>query len=182
MNIQRQSTVHDLATLRLHPDGSRVQQSSVSAKQRTAKYTVVDARGNWIAQDAGGQGSVQKRRRVSVAVDDDQDCERIILSPDGHGSDEGDNRLRRRRHKRKQRDVSSDVERERLDTRRKCRLSFTEDLSFLDPPVEFVSEPQDGISFAPPASVRVLDRIFVVIDILVGIAKKHSSLYCLLLP
>ncbi|KAI6040440.1 hypothetical protein EDC04DRAFT_2894168 [Pisolithus marmoratus] len=44
MSLRRRSTTYDLATLRLHPDGSRVQQSSASARPRTAKYTVIDAR------------------------------------------------------------------------------------------------------------------------------------------
>ncbi|EGO02131.1 hypothetical protein SERLA73DRAFT_71269 [Serpula lacrymans var. lacrymans S7.3] len=56
MSVRRKSTVHDLASLRLHPDGSRVQQSSSNTRIRTAKYTTQDNRGNWIARDAGGLG------------------------------------------------------------------------------------------------------------------------------
>jgi len=187
MSIRRQSTTHDLAALRLHPDGSRVQQSSVNAKQRTAKCTVVDARGNWIAQDAGGRSSVKKRKSISKAMDDGQECETIRLSPDGNDTDEDTKRarIRRRRSRSKGKQCAveggeqeSDIEREQLDARTKHRLSFMEDLSFLDPPEELVSELDDpsGISFPPPASVRLLQCILSIIDSPVGTIKEHPSL------
>ncbi|KAG2359388.1 hypothetical protein BDR07DRAFT_1336834, partial [Suillus spraguei] len=66
---RRKSTTHDLATLRLHPDGSRVQQSSVNRSTRTAPSTVPDTRGNWIARDAGGKAAVRKTRNASAKVD-----------------------------------------------------------------------------------------------------------------
>lgn len=170
MSIRRRSTAHDLAALCLHPDGSRVQQSSLNARQRTAKCTVVDVRGNWIAQDAGGQNSVKKRKSTRIAMDDGQECETIRLSPDGDDIDEDTKRARehrrRSRRKGKQRAVEggeqeSDVEREQLDARTKRRLSFMQDLSFLDPPEEIVSELDNpnGISFPPPASVRLFQCI-----------------------
>ncbi|KAG2138084.1 uncharacterized protein EDB93DRAFT_1166012 [Suillus bovinus] len=39
----------------LHPDGSRVQQSSLNRRTRTAPSNSPDTRGNWIARDAGGK-------------------------------------------------------------------------------------------------------------------------------
>ncbi|KIJ69820.1 hypothetical protein HYDPIDRAFT_104450 [Hydnomerulius pinastri MD-312] len=133
MSIRRKSTTHDLATLRLHPDGSRVQQSSVNARHRTAGSTIVDSRGNWIARDAGGQNSVKKRRSVSVLTDDGEG-EVIELS-----SDEEDRKRARSKGKGKQRagedrpleEVSP--AQDQLNTRTKRRLSFVRDLSFLDP-------------------------------------------------
>lgn len=72
MSKGRLNTVHDLSSLRLHPDGSRVpvqehlnvkaSSKSVSERERR-KNTVRDAAGNWIALDAGGVGAVLKRRR-----------------------------------------------------------------------------------------------------------------------
>ncbi|KAL4081380.1 hypothetical protein V8B97DRAFT_17095 [Scleroderma yunnanense] len=150
MSIRRKSTTHDLATLRLHPDGSRVQQSSINTRQRTAKYTVIDARGNWIAQDAGGRCSVKKRRSVSVAKEDAD--EMIRLSSDiNEDSQRTRERRRRTRNKGKQRAVEGNGS-EQLNTRAKHKLSFMQNFSFLDPPEEpLISEP-DGVSFPPPAS------------------------------
>ena len=58
---KRKSTVHDLASLRIHPDGSRVGTSSTNSRLRNAKYVVQDPRGNWIARDAGGLGQIKQR-------------------------------------------------------------------------------------------------------------------------
>ncbi|KAG6331318.1 hypothetical protein ID866_7767 [Astraeus odoratus] len=171
MSIRRKSTTHDLATLRLHPDGSRVQQSSSSARQRTAKYTVIDPRGNWIAQDAGGRASVKKRRTVS-AVPDDEHRETTRTSPERDGSDCGGRgpRLdlrRRSRGKGKQRaseeeEQGSDLdgEPEPLDARTRQRLSFMQDFNFLDPPEVVTGLPvnpegshgEDGLSLPHPAN------------------------------
>ncbi|KAF9226824.1 hypothetical protein BS17DRAFT_776178 [Gyrodon lividus] len=139
MSIRRKSTTHDLATLRLHPDGSRVQQSSINTRHRTAGSTVVDSRGNWIARDAGGQSSV-KKRSVSVLTDVGEG-ENIKLS-----SDEESAKRARGKGKGKQPtrdseplDEDSSPEPEYLNPRTKRRLSFTHDYSFLDPPPVSVS-------------------------------------------
>ncbi|KLO14513.1 hypothetical protein SCHPADRAFT_850845 [Schizopora paradoxa] len=69
---RRRTTVHDLASLRLHPDGSRVQNSqslshdgtpgvSSQTNLRASKYIAQDARGNWIARDAGGADFVKRK-------------------------------------------------------------------------------------------------------------------------
>ncbi|KIM77355.1 hypothetical protein PILCRDRAFT_12165 [Piloderma croceum F 1598] len=53
MNHSR-TTVHDLTALSLHPTGSRARPHHTNSPQ--------DARGNWIATDAGGWGAVPRRR------------------------------------------------------------------------------------------------------------------------
>ncbi|KAI6100154.1 hypothetical protein F5141DRAFT_1051669 [Pisolithus sp. B1] len=173
MSLRRRSTTHDLATLRLHPDGSRVQHTSVTARPRTSKYTVVDARGNRFARDAGGASSVKKRRKVDI-VTDGQERETIRLSPEGDGDDGAV--LVRRRHRRakskgegkhdadegeNREDGDEDrvTDHERLDTRTRRRLSFLQDFSFLDPPEIVIgrsfeskdSSDTTGVSFSPPA-------------------------------
>lgn len=76
MSQRRYNTVHDLAALRLHPDGSRVSTSSSrNLRPRGAKHSIQDARGNWIADDAGGSGQVQKRRRKGKRKRGEDDLE-----------------------------------------------------------------------------------------------------------
>ena len=78
MSARRRSTVHDFSTLRLHPDGSRVEINSPTRSDhdsRTRK-TGRDARGNRIARDAAGLGVVPKRtviREGKDKGDDDED-------------------------------------------------------------------------------------------------------------
>ncbi|KAI9574323.1 hypothetical protein HD554DRAFT_2165813 [Boletus coccyginus] len=159
MSIRRKSTTHDLATLRLHPDGSRVQQSSVNARHRTAGSTVVDSRGNWIAKDAGGKTSVKKRRSINNIIhSDDAEGELIDLS-----GDEGSGKDARRKSKGKQRardsqtpdeDSPQEPESGRLNTRTRRRLSFMRDLSFLDPPPVSVSSLEQDTDPSDTASAR----------------------------
>lgn len=67
-NNRRRNTVHDLAALQLHPDGSRVGAPLVDRDGRAAKNAVRDARGQWIASDAGGgMAAVPKRPSVRMA-------------------------------------------------------------------------------------------------------------------
>ncbi|KIK95337.1 hypothetical protein PAXRUDRAFT_11511 [Paxillus rubicundulus Ve08.2h10] len=139
MSIRRKSTTHDLATLRLHPDGSRVQQSSRNTRYRTAGSTFVDSRGNWIARDAAGQSSVKKRNASMLS--DDGEGEHIRLS-----SDEESGKRTQSKGKGKQAaldgeplDEDPEREPEQLSARTKRRLSFTRDYSFLDPPPVSVS-------------------------------------------
>ncbi|KAH0840218.1 hypothetical protein J3R83DRAFT_1222 [Lanmaoa asiatica] len=154
MSIRRKSTTHDLATLRLHPDGSRVQQSAANARHRTAKSTLVDFRGNWIAKDAGGKGTVKKRRRVNTAHTDEADGEFIDLSDDEeHARSQSKGKQRARDSHTPDEDTSQEPGSERLDTRTRQRLSFMRDLSFLDPPVSISSLEQD-IDHSDAASAR----------------------------
>jgi hypothetical protein len=70
---RRRSTVHDFSTLRLHPDGTRVQ---INSPTRTGLHdsrtrdTGRDIRGNRVARDAAGHGVVPKR---AVMREDDND-------------------------------------------------------------------------------------------------------------
>ncbi|KAF8841569.1 hypothetical protein BDN67DRAFT_901130 [Paxillus ammoniavirescens] len=139
MSIRRKSTTHDLATLRLHPDGSRVQQSSRNTRHRTAGSTVVDSRGNWIARDAGGQSSV-KKRNVSIPSDDGEG-EHIRLSSDEESGKRAQSKGKGKLPARDSEPLNEDSEPEpeQLNARTKRRLSFTRDYSFLDPPPASVS-------------------------------------------
>ncbi|KAG2751261.1 hypothetical protein P692DRAFT_20727173 [Suillus brevipes Sb2] len=135
MSIRRKSTTHDLATLRLHPDGSRVQQSSINRRKRTAPSTVPDTRGNWIARDAGGNAAVRKTRSASAKVDD-EDGELIdIRLSDELGEDQF---IVGKTTKGKEKASESDEDdgtgdRTGRNFRARKRRSFTEDLSFLAP-------------------------------------------------
>ena len=73
MNPRRRTTVHDLAALRVHRDGTRVANSDSNSSSRRAKYTTRDARGNWVAKDAGGLGTVPLRPTVSQPPEGEQD-------------------------------------------------------------------------------------------------------------
>ncbi|KAJ3852719.1 hypothetical protein EV368DRAFT_82250 [Lentinula lateritia] len=64
MPPSRLSTVFDLSSLRLHTDGSLVQQTTKNTNLRSSKRTVRDMHGNWMAKDAGGLTSVPKYRKV----------------------------------------------------------------------------------------------------------------------
>ncbi|KAH7887408.1 hypothetical protein F5I97DRAFT_1805537 [Phlebopus sp. FC_14] len=160
MSIRRKSTTHDLATLRLHPDGSRVQQSSVNSRHRTAGSTVEDFRGNWIALDAGGRSNVKKRRSISVITDEAQG-ETIQLTSDEEGDKRGRSNGKGKQPTRDGANDDSAPEGETLNTRTKRRLSFFQDFSFLDPPSctpaadvsesEGSSEPPQRILFSDPA-------------------------------
>lgn len=158
MSIRRKSTTHDLATLRLHPDGSRVQQSSVNRRRRTAGSTVVDSRGNWVAKDASGKTSVRTRRSISIGHINDAGGEFIDLS-----GDEGNGEGPRSQSKGKQRARDSrtpdeeplqEPESGQLNIRTRQRLSFMRDLSFLDPPPVCVSSLEQVTDHAGTASAQ----------------------------
>ncbi|KAH9942599.1 hypothetical protein B0H21DRAFT_780007 [Amylocystis lapponica] len=111
MSSRRRTTVHDLAALRLHPDGSRVPNSQNNLQ------------GNWIAQDAGGLGTVKKRRSAHK----DQDIEEGE-SFDLAGGDDEIGESSQRRH--------DEVVDEALEgnTRGRKRRRFHDDLGFLEAP------------------------------------------------
>ncbi|KAF9458470.1 hypothetical protein BDZ94DRAFT_1270532 [Collybia nuda] len=69
MSGPRRSTVYDYSSLRIHPDGSRVEQSTRNLRPRTSRTTIKDSRGNWIARDAGGLGIVGRYKRVREETD-----------------------------------------------------------------------------------------------------------------
>ena len=139
---RRRTTVHDLAALRVHPDGTRVQNSDSNRSARRAKYAVRDVRGNWIAHDAGGLGTVKQRRSASQPDDDAEDV------PEREEADEGPEEAAaaRRREKGKGRAQDSSEEEEievPLDSRTVKRRRFNEDMSFLTP--------RDSPVYATPA-------------------------------
>jgi len=70
---RRRSSAYDFASLRLHPDGTRVSQSSSTNRNpRNSRLTLQDSRGNWIARDAAGLTTVPKYRRVRQLAQDEE--------------------------------------------------------------------------------------------------------------
>ncbi|KAF8720209.1 hypothetical protein AX14_011152 [Amanita brunnescens Koide BX004] len=118
----RLSTIYDYATLRLHRDGTRVQQSDENYNMPKRKKAVKDASGNWIAKDAGGLGMVNKTRYIRSDADDGG--EYVSL---GGGREEGGEKadewvLLKKKPKMKQ------------DYRTVKRRQFDANLDFLDAP------------------------------------------------
>lgn len=72
MTNRRLSTVYDYASLRLHRDGTRVQQSDGNNSHKR-QFAVKDANGNWIATDAGGLGIVHRTRYVRQGTDEERE-------------------------------------------------------------------------------------------------------------
>jgi hypothetical protein len=77
----RRTTIHDLTSLALHPTGSRAQPHQTNALK--------DARGNWIAKDAGGWGAVPKRPGTTSVESDDDDDEQEGEDSEGGAKDKG---------------------------------------------------------------------------------------------
>ncbi|RDB20049.1 hypothetical protein Hypma_013028 [Hypsizygus marmoreus] len=121
MSGARLSTVYDFSSLRLHPDGSRVNQTSRNLRPRNARLSVQDSRGNWFARDAAGLGTVGRYRRVR---DEDNDEE-----PDGEEASAGPSR--RRKGKRKAKTTTG---KRRTDNRPEKRQKFYDNLDFLNAP------------------------------------------------
>lgn len=180
MSIRRRSTVHDLASLRLHPDGFRVQQSRSKTdevgqtgqgstakyphhkKRRAQRYTANDSRDNWIATDAGGSEVVKKDMRKrktglrNVQGGDGSERETINLDVGtNHSAPEGE---------------GSDEEkpvRILKDSRAKRRKAFHESEQYLDDrdiPAQsaiggqWSPPPPSSVSFAPISYVSVTKR------------------------
>lgn len=187
MSVRRQSTVHDLASLRLHPDGSRVQNLSRAEKEgrpsaastRLAKYTTRDAQGRWIAYDAGGLGTVKQRIRkhdAQTRQTRSSDAER-----DGNGDESPFAELSQMsRWKETFADAENRMNEENMedlpgyvkDSRARKRTKFYHDYSFLDDPRALElrisaadttllgdESPSSGFSFPVPSSVRAIDSI-----------------------
>src|SRR5882762_609265 len=81
-SARRFSTIHDLASLRLHADGTRVPPDPLSnpsgsqiSHPRQARRAIQDTRGNWIARDAGAVagGAMKRRRGVGAGTESDED-------------------------------------------------------------------------------------------------------------
>ncbi|KAI0694375.1 hypothetical protein C8T65DRAFT_711013 [Cerioporus squamosus] len=129
MNPRRRSTVHDLAALRLHRDSSRVLNSDTNFSSRRAKYALRDARGNWIAQDAGGLGKVKQRRSAS---EPDQGRDATEPEADEEGTDDVQSSPTKDKGKERARESGSDDEDVSLNRRAQKRRRFDEDLSYLE--------------------------------------------------
>lgn len=66
----RRSTVYDFSDLRLHRDGTRIQQTDRNYEASSKrKFSVRDAHGKWRAKDAAGLGTVQKMRCANLGSD-----------------------------------------------------------------------------------------------------------------
>ncbi|SJL02627.1 uncharacterized protein ARMOST_05959 [Armillaria ostoyae] len=65
MPPRRRTTIYDFSSLRVHTDGTRVEQTNRNRRLVSHKNTARDSRGNWTARDAAGQWQVKRRRRNS---------------------------------------------------------------------------------------------------------------------
>ncbi len=61
MPPRRQTTLFDLSSLRVHPDGTRVDQTDYNLRVKRHARAARDAHGNWMAHDAGGSVAVKRR-------------------------------------------------------------------------------------------------------------------------
>ncbi|KAK0190351.1 hypothetical protein F5146DRAFT_550248 [Armillaria mellea] len=136
MPPRRRTTVYDFSSLRVHTDGTRVEQTNRNRRLISHKNTARDSRGNWTARDAAGQWQVKRRRRNSSSSEPDE----------GKG---------------KQKALESSEEEhanvEKRETKRaEKRRKFVEDFSFLDvdvPPSYQVQENDPVFSyFSAPSS------------------------------
>lgn len=149
MSIRRRSTVHDYASLRLHPDGSRVQaathsgskpkSSSIAIATRKSTRLASSTQADWIALDAGGTASIKQRRSTKPAKIKDADRKGKSKAEESAEHDESelgqniDTRQRREGSSASGEDViQSDSEDSVKDPRAKKRRKFYHDFSFLD--------------------------------------------------
>ncbi|RPD67459.1 hypothetical protein L226DRAFT_477930 [Lentinus tigrinus ALCF2SS1-7] len=131
MNPRRRSTVHDLAALRLHRDNSRVLNSDTNLSSRRAKYALRDARGNWIAQDAGGLGKVKKRRSASQP-DGSEDATEPEVDEEGTEDVRSSPSPSKDKGKGRAQEDGRDEDDVLLNPRAQKRRRFDEDLSYLE--------------------------------------------------
>ncbi|KAH9899394.1 hypothetical protein C8Q73DRAFT_638781 [Cubamyces lactineus] len=175
MNPRRRSTVHDLAALRLHRDGTRVPNVDAAERpSRRAKYAIRDARGNWIAQDAGGLGNVKQRRSASNPGDnEDQDGDEegeaatdgVLPSP---RKDKGKGKARE--------DEGS--EGEGLNPRARKRRRFDEDFSYLaSRSSSALAQPTPGDGHVAPGAAKVPSALPVPSSDLLKCLHYFASTY-----
>ncbi|EPQ58873.1 hypothetical protein GLOTRDRAFT_69860 [Gloeophyllum trabeum ATCC 11539] len=161
---RRNTTVHDVAALRVHPDGTRVPsslpakaQDAVNAgdtfsrglRPRIAKYTVQDTRGNLFARDAGGLGQVPRRLRAARTEEEEgesSELDRSLVEAKAHGIEDGttpggDNGSRGKKR------AAQEVK----DRRAKRRREFAEDYNFLPG-----LSPVSGTSRSQPSSQGIV--------------------------
>lgn len=134
MNVPRRSTVYDLASLRLHTDGSRVyQSSSTNLKPRNAKFALRDIRGNWIARDAGGTAKVPRWKNVPTSATEDGSVELEELSQSNFVEPELEEREKQGDEEDEEGDEQNILKRKpkRIDRRTAKRRKFAHDHSYL---------------------------------------------------
>ncbi|KAK0499475.1 hypothetical protein EDD18DRAFT_1070022 [Armillaria luteobubalina] len=112
MPPRRRTTVYDLSSLRVHTDGTRVEQTIRNRRPVSHKNTAQDPLGNWTARDAAGQWQVKRRRRNSSSSE----------------PDEGKGRQKALESGEEEHAIVKKRETKRAEKRRK----FVEDFSFLD--------------------------------------------------
>ncbi|EJD01711.1 uncharacterized protein FOMMEDRAFT_158865 [Fomitiporia mediterranea MF3/22] len=179
-------TIHDLASLRLHPDGSRVQAHSGSSKHRQndissesnikarttrrTRQTTRDRQENWIALDAGGTASIKQRRCATLPRE-----KRAEENAEGLVEDKADDaevhvrsvensagrQLNRRAPFLEEDTGAIDGVEPVKDSRTKKRRKFYHDFSFLDPlrtsSPEFLSSVRASSSRATSPSQNVIE-------------------------
>ncbi|KNZ72688.1 hypothetical protein J132_02121 [Termitomyces sp. J132] len=133
--MARLSTVYDFSSLRLHPDGSRVQQStSKNQKLRYAASVVQDSRGNWFAHDAAGSGAVGRYRKERKEKQEHEE--------EWNDIDEGEeDELSKRKRKGKEKETTGG----RHDLRPAKRQKFLRDLDFLAPTASSGPSPTNAL-------------------------------------
>ncbi|KAI0832876.1 hypothetical protein BC628DRAFT_1309391 [Trametes gibbosa] len=128
MNTRRRSTVHDLAALRLHRDGTRVLNSDTNLSSRRAKYAAKDSRGNWIARDAGGLANIKQRRSASRPAERGE----ILESGEDEGpAEDAPSSPRMDKGKGRAREDSVSEEETELIPHARKRRRFDEDFNYL---------------------------------------------------
>lgn len=150
---KRYSTIHDFASLRLRPDGSRVTRKQVEGKsQKYSTNTVKDHRGNWIAKDAGGVGRVKTRyaaqkeaegegHESEELAESDEDGESKVTGPSNAKCDKG-----------KERALEIDLGGLK-DSRAKRRRLFLEDIGIRD------AEPSSISRSSAPLVLEGVERV-----------------------
>ena len=142
----RLSTVYDYSSLRIHPDGSRVNQSSHNHRPRKSRKSVQDSRGNWFARDAGGSATVGKYRKVRDETSEGEDFD----FGDVRSQDSGNGNRETSEGKGKEKDTAVDVDRRQRSGRSAAkRQTFYHDFEFLatQPPVGGTPLPSSVSSF-----------------------------------
>ena len=134
----RWTTIHEFTSLALHPTGSRARSHQTNALR--------DARGNWIAKDAGGRGLVSRRPGTTSIMDNSEQEE---------GATEGNTRYKGK-GRRKAKVPDEDLK----DTRARKRRKLTQDVDFLeDQTPTHIHHPindadDDSLELSIPSSVR----------------------------
>lgn len=157
MSVRRRTTVHDLASLRVHPDGSRVQNPPKHhikhdddhedrlldkiLRPRRAHYVGQDSKGNWIAADAGGKSFVKElwsagKRKKEEGSSDEEIALGLHSALGSDGNEDGGIGASKADFK---------------DARAKKRRRFYEDYSFLDD-VSSQAAPSRSVSLIVPPS------------------------------